>query len=65
MRLCTDLLAGLAAVQSILKAVGHVMRDTAEAAQSQGYFRGGQVSLQFEDRVERYTTIYRAPPATK
>ena len=52
-RLCADLLAGLAAAASILKAVGHVMRDTAEAARQQGYFRGGQVSLQFEERVER------------
>ena len=53
------LLAGLAAGVSILKAVGHVMRDTADAAAHGGMFRGG-VSLAFEERVERCEALAEA-----
>ena len=59
------MLAGLTAAGSILKAVGHVMRDTAEAAEYQGYFRGGQVSLQFEERVERCDALAEALTAMR
>ena len=61
----TDLLEGLTATSSVLRAVGHVMRDTAEAAQHQGYFRGSQVSLQFEERVERCDALAEALEAMR
>ena len=46
-------LAGLNAAGSVLKAVGHVMRETAEAAHENGYWHSSQRSIHFEERVER------------
>ena len=46
------MLSGLTAALSVLKAVGHVMRDTAEAASHLDYFRSN-VDVHFEERVER------------
>jgi hypothetical protein len=43
---------GLAAVASILKSVGAVVREVAEAAHYQGMFRQG-TDLNFEDKQER------------
>jgi hypothetical protein len=52
------LLAGLTAASSVLKAVGHIMRETAAAA-NQGMFRGG-VDVHFEERQERCEQLSEA-----
>ena len=53
------MLAGLGAAASVLKAVGHLLRDAAEAAANPGLFRGG-VDLQFEERQDRCAALGEA-----
>ena len=53
------LLCGLAAAGSILKAVGPVLRETAEAAQHKGMFRQG-IDVAFEERQERCEQLAEA-----
>lgn len=50
-------LGGLSAAASILKAVGPVVRDTAEAAQYNGGFRPGAVDVHLEEKQDRCAAL--------